>query len=119
MTELMKDSRGHEYRIPPRGTWTPWDFAQTVRDYGLGIKCYTTASHGGFFVPIELMDRVSAWGRKYAERWSGSQLWFEEDCAWAYVADAFPELFGDEEKAAAIKTIEWIRKEYSDDPDCT
>ncbi len=39
--------------------------------------------------------------------------WFEEGCAWAKVAFAFPECFTDEQQEAAIRTLkDWCPDEY-------
>lgn len=74
---------------------TPWDVAQTARDVGQGVLCVTTAGHGGYYVPDELLSRIPEACQLWAAKWSGSRNWYEEDCCWAAVAVAFPELFPD------------------------
>ncbi len=61
---------------------TPWGFAQTVHAEGArGVLSVSTASHGGIFVPDALLAEIPAIERAYAAQWSGSENWFEEDCA--------------------------------------
>jgi hypothetical protein len=86
-------------------TWTPWGIAQSRTDVGDGILCVSTASHGGYFVPDRLLGRIPAEGQAFAARWSGSPNWFEEDCAWAYVALAFPEFFPADALADARRIV--------------
>ena len=95
---------------PPslRIDWTPWGaptgltyvFEPNAPDYSKPLLLIAeTASHGGM-VPCEaILERIPAAHRQYALRWNGAGLngaiWFEEDCAWAAVALAAPELFDD------------------------
>jgi len=73
---------------------TPWGVANHVAPVGTdGILRVDTPSHGGYFVPDALLHRIPAAHRAYADRVSGSANWYEEDCAWACVAVAFPEHF--------------------------
>lgn len=87
---------------------TPWGRAQHVTELGQGIKGVDTPGHGGIYVPDELLPRISEAGRRHAKRWSRSENWYEEDCSWAYVALAFPDLFDADNLARARKTLEWI-----------
>jgi hypothetical protein len=82
---------------------TPWGEAQTVRDIGDGILQVTTACHGGYFVPQELLYRIPESQRDYAAAWSGSGNWFEEDDAARFVEIAFPEHF-------AAQRVDWAAK---------
>ncbi|WP_447763448.1 DUF7007 domain-containing protein [Sphingopyxis panaciterrae] len=82
--------------------WTPWGASQTATCYAEGIICYTTASHGGFALDEDRNARLPAPLRL-------ADGWYEEDCDWARVATAFPDLFSDREKAAAERTLrEWF-----------
>ena len=63
------------------GSSTPWGPAQTVTDLGRGIFSVSTAGHGGVFVPASLLSLIPTKEQAYAEKWSGSRSWFEEDCA--------------------------------------
>lgn len=73
---------------------TPWGPAQVVKDLGLGVLKVYTASHGGVYVPPELLVRIPAEEREYAARWSGSEQWYEEDVAVVIpmlrIREAFP-----------------------------
>lgn len=77
----------------PLGMNTPWGRADSCKNIGLGILSVTTSSHGGYFVPKELLCLVSKEHRDWAKKWSGSEQWYEEDCCWAAVAVSFPHLF--------------------------
>jgi hypothetical protein len=77
---------------------TPWGPAESAKAYGDGITFYSTASHGGFFVRPDLLDRIPSEWVQYGAQWShgAGKGWFEEDCAWAAVALCFPERFSAE-----------------------
>jgi hypothetical protein len=93
------------------GTATPWGAAQSVHVVeceGLAIVKVSTASHGGIYVPGALLARIPEVAQLYAQSWSGSRHWYEEDCAWAFVALSLPEFFSAREIEAAIATIEWL-----------
>lgn len=71
---------------------TPW--GQSDAEYLTnipGLAFYTTPSHGGFFVPHDLVIQLPGWARAYAEKWTGSPNWFEEDVAAAIVLYFWPE----------------------------
>jgi hypothetical protein len=72
---------------------TPWGPAQRSEQLGQGLFVVRTASHGGYFVPDRLLQHIPEHRRADAQRWSGSENWYEEDCCWAHVAAAFPDLF--------------------------
>ncbi len=77
---------------------TPWGQADHEKIYAEGIVFYGTPSHGGF-----KLDRVRNAQMPPALRERGG--WYEEDCAWAKVAYAFPYIFPKEERASAIQTL--------------
>ena len=89
-------------------TSTPWGLAQSLRAVGEGIIRVDTAGHGGYFVPASLLYRIPAEQQAWAARWSGSEQWYEEDCCWAAVVVAFPELF----PADAVEQAERIVDRY-------
>lgn len=93
---------------------TPWGAAQEVREYPNGILLVSTARHGGYFVPAHLLDRIPPTHREFAAEWSGSEQWYEEDCAWAAVVLAFPEVAQSPEH---LKRAPEIAKEYLLDGD--
>jgi hypothetical protein len=65
-----------------------------------------TPSHGGICPGAEIFERIPKAHVEYARKFShgAPMVWFEEDCAWAAVALAAPELFEDIalERARAI-----------------
>ena len=84
---------------------TPWGTSDTRTPIGSGIVRVETPSHGGYYVPRAVLDRIPATHQAYAARWSGSPQWYEEDCAWACVAVAFPEHFPADALSNARETI--------------
>lgn len=72
---------------------TPWGVADHYENLGQGIFTVFTPSHGGIFVPYEMLHCIPEEQRKEAAKWSGSEQWYEEDCCWAFVAVAFPDRF--------------------------
>ncbi len=77
---------------------TPWGPSQHATIYADGVICHSTASHGGFHLDAGHNAKVHP-----GLRTPGA--WYEEDCAWAAVAQAFPELFTDYERRCADRTI--------------
>ncbi|MCW8060498.1 DUF7007 domain-containing protein [Agrobacterium tumefaciens] len=85
---------------------TPWGPSQSAMLYDEGIVCHSTAGHGGFHLSPDQNAKVHTLLR-------ASDGWYEEDCHWAAVAQAFPDLFTDFEKACAEKTIrDWYPKAW-------
>ena len=74
---------------------TPWGVADRVVDIGRGILRVDTPSHGGYYVPPHLLPLIAPSWRAFAAKWSHGrgECWYEEDCAWAGVCLAFPDLF--------------------------
>jgi hypothetical protein len=77
---------------------TPWGASQGATIYADGIVCHSTAGHGGFHLDAVRNAKVHP-----ALRAKGG--WYEEDSAWAAVAQAFPKLFTDYERRQADRTI--------------
>lgn len=100
--------------IIKKGSATPWGAADHVttieRQSGVIFKV-STPGHGGYYVPDALLTRIPMAGRRYAQQWSGSPNWFEEDCAWAYVAINLPEFFDERAIQAARDTLVFIERE--------
>lgn len=87
-------------------TRTPWGTADSKQEYGPGVTFYGTPSHGGFRVAPKLNAKMP----EYLRDESG---WYEEDCAWANVAVAFPERFKPAEIEAALGTLKgWEPEAY-------
>ena len=87
---------------------TPWGIADTRTSYGPGVTFYSTPSHGGFQLSdARLLQVQSVHGP--VKTFCGQANWFEEDCDWAYVATALPELFSEQELVHAKATLEWLK----------
>lgn len=77
---------------------TPWGASQGATVYAEGVVCHSTAGHGGFHLD-------AAHNAKIHPSLRARGGWYEEDSAWAAVAQAFPELFTDFERRHADRTI--------------
>ncbi|WP_348652008.1 hypothetical protein [Rhizobium sp. 007] len=77
---------------------TPWGLSQHAVAYADGTVVHSTTSHGGFALTAERNAGVPVLLRS-------SDGYYEEDCAWAAVAIAFPEIFTDLEKRHADETL--------------
>ncbi|MDB5614985.1 MAG: hypothetical protein JWQ22_2638 [Devosia sp.] len=77
---------------------TPWGPSQGATVYAEGVICHSTAGHGGFHLDPARNEKVHPLLR-------AADGFYEEDCCWAAVAQAFPDLFTDLEKAAADQTL--------------
>lgn len=77
---------------------TPWGWPDHSVRYADGILCYSTPSHGGFHVDGEHSAQMPAALRNL-------DGWYEEDCEWAKVATAFPNLFTDREREHAERIL--------------
>ena len=82
----------------PAGASTPWGRAQVSRQFADGIILHSTASHGGFHLAENANAIVHALYRNDTE-------FYEEDCEWAKVAHAFPQLFTAYERRLADRTL--------------
>ncbi|WP_276122177.1 DUF7007 domain-containing protein [Pararhizobium qamdonense] len=80
------------------GASTPWGTAQVSRRYADGIVLHSTAGHGGFHLAENANTIVHALYRNDTE-------FYEEDCEWAKVAHAFPDLFTTYERRLADRTL--------------
>ncbi len=77
---------------------TPWGSSQYATVYADGVIFHSTAGHGGFHLDAAHNAKIHASLR-------AADGWYEEDCDWAAVAQAFPELFTDFEKRCAERAI--------------
>ncbi|WCA62405.1 hypothetical protein G6M16_024495 (plasmid) [Agrobacterium tumefaciens] len=80
------------------GASTPWGMAQVSRQYADDIVLHSTASHGGF----HLAENANAVVHPLYRNDDG---FYEEDCEWAKVAHAFPQLFTAYERRLADRTL--------------
>ncbi|QSY97958.1 hypothetical protein J2J97_27970 (plasmid) [Rhizobium bangladeshense] len=86
--------------IPPRAV-TPWGPSHVAVAYAAGIVSHQTASHGGFALTPDRNAVVPDLLRTV-------DGYYEEDCAWAAVAIAFPDLFTDLEKRQADEILRHV-----------
>ena len=77
---------------------TPWGVSQGATVYSDGVVVHLAAGHGGFHLDAAHNAKVHPALRE-------PDGWYEEDCAWAAVAQAFPELFTEYEWRCADRTI--------------
>lgn len=85
---------------------SPWGGVQTATEIAPGIWQVSTASHGG----LKLSRQRNAAMPVYMRTPGG---WYEEDCAWALVAVAFPAAFKAADVTAATDTLRnWFANEY-------
>ena len=77
---------------------TPWGISQGGTRYADGVVSHSTAGHGGFQLSSDRNVIVHVLLR-------ADDGFYEEDCCWAAVAVAFPDLFTDFEKACAERTL--------------
>lgn len=82
---------------------TPWGNPDGIRAMGRGVLLVSTASHGGIFVPDDLLHAMPA---ALKCNFYGGGNWFEEDCEWALVCLAYPELFAAASWPCAAQTIQ-------------
>lgn len=87
------------------GKHSPWGTVDAEEVIAEGIVFVSTASHGGIWVSPELLPRITKEMRDYAKHWSGSENWFEEDCAAQCVVVSFPEFFKPEQVESAWATV--------------
>lgn len=81
---------------------TPWGTSQGATRYAEGILFHSTAGHGGFHLTPERNAGIHPALRAV-------DGYYEEDYDWAAVAQAFPDLSTDFEKASAERTIrDWM-----------
>ncbi|MHA6645224.1 DUF7007 domain-containing protein [Mesorhizobium sp. A623] len=103
--QRVEENALHQQQRVALGRWeissranTPWGPSQGATVYADGIICHSTAGHGGFHLSPERNGLVHPILRS-------ANAFYEEDCHWAAVAQAFPDLFTDFEKACADRTI--------------
>jgi hypothetical protein len=77
---------------------TPWGPSQGATVYSEGVTAHSTASHGGFQLSAERNGKVNSMLRSPGG-------WYEEDAAWAIVAQTYPDLFTTYERRHADRTV--------------
>lgn len=103
--DMATEKAAHETELPAldrpairAGASTPWGMAQVSRQFADGIVLHSTASHGGF----HLAENANATIHPLFRNDAG---FYEEDCEWAKVAHAFPQLFTTYERRLADRTL--------------
>ncbi len=96
----------HERKRIKGGISTPWGLSDygTQYDEAGELVFWTTPGHGGFKVADTLLSKMPAALRAF-KPWA-AEGWYEEDCDWAIVAFAFPDLFTDGELFNANRTFD-------------
>ena len=93
---------------------TPWGEADHVEKMTEGIIQVGTPSHGGIGVEHDVAaEKLSAAARAEAIDQHG-YLWFEEDCDWAIVCHEIPELFSQQHRKMAAKSLARWNQPYLD-----
>jgi len=103
---------------PRIGSDSPWGVIQSVSRVRPGVVFVSTASHGGYALTDKAAKRVARIARDtYPSHVPATRdwQWLEEDCDWALVWLAWPEVFPAEAKgpALAILTTAWRRVRLS------
>lgn len=98
-----------QHTVPKR---TPWGTPQHCQQLAEGIYEVTTASHGGIWVTRARRHAMPHEIRSIPT-WTGGH-WYEEDCDWALVALAYPEVFNGEVVKSAIATARHFHAEKLD-----
>lgn len=86
---------------------TPWGTADTQTAYAAGITFFSTPSYGGFYVAPTTRNAMPEPYRSHPT-FCRKPGWYEEDCDWAVVALAFPQLFSQDELDAARRCWTWM-----------
>ena len=81
---------------------TPWGQSDDAGDaIAPGIVWYDTPSHGGFHLDEDRQAKVLEMFPHF-QTFAGGP-WYEEDCDWVIVVLAFPEHFGERQRATALE----------------
>lgn len=80
------------------GASTPWGTAQLSRQFADGIVLHSTSSHGGFH-----LDEIA--NAAVHPLYRNDDGFYEEDCEWAKVAHAYPQLFTAYERCLSDRTL--------------
>ena len=83
VASVKEFSWSYDDRSAPR---TPWGPAQVAYRHNLGAVWYSTAGHGGLYLPGGLARSLLSNAALAQGMRSGSGYWYEEDVAWQVVA---------------------------------
>lgn len=84
---------------------TPWGLSDSHEKHACGVHFYGTPSHGGYFVPGSLAEKVPTVARNRAAIQWRTGDWYEEDCAYHVVRLVFPDIC--EENAKERASGDW------------
>ncbi|WP_286202815.1 DUF7007 domain-containing protein [Rhizobium lusitanum] len=105
LDEMAAEKTAHETELRAlsrpairAGATTPWGVAQISWQYADGVVLHSTAGHGGFHLDENANAVVHP-------RYRNDTGFYEEDCEWARVAHAFPQLFTAYERRLADRTL--------------
>jgi len=94
------------------GAHTPWGPAETVKELAPGVFEIETQSHGGFWLDPKRNKLVPERSRAATFNGRGGSGWYEEDCDWAFVAVALPNLFSPRELSLAAEMASAILRRH-------
>lgn len=80
-------------RVGDSSPWGKIDCVYPVNVEGGTLYSVGTPSHGGIFVPNELLHKIPEKERKFAAMWGGTENWYEEDICAISVILSFPGAF--------------------------
>lgn len=83
---------------------SPWGSVDIAIHHAPDCDFCNTPSHGGFRVANGLLERVESVHGAGFKPWAG-RGWYEEDCDWAAVVAALPELFSRKECFTALRCV--------------
>ena len=90
--------------------YTPWGAPDHSKQIADGIVWHGTPSHGGFELSAHRQGEMPD-ALRLGER--DATGWYEEDCDWARVVCAFPDLFPEKERNIALDALrEWAPDAY-------
>jgi hypothetical protein len=90
---------------------SPWGTIDRVEPIGdSGLFFASTSSHGGYFVPTALNQRIPEEWRSATWRQLGLAGWYEKDCDAVIVPICFPEFFDNAAVELALATRAAMRK---------
>lgn len=114
MPEIVFIRVGFDDKLATPKINTPWGAADQVDTLAKGIIQVGTPSHGGIGVEHDVAAaKLSAAARAEAIDQHG-HLWFEEDCDWAIVCHEIPELFSQQHREMAAKSLARWNQPYLD-----
>ena len=113
MNTRLTDEQIEAKRVPlptPPMVQTPWGPAHYGTKYADDVWFYSTAGHGGFMIGEKVHKTWNEALQSYYPFAGPTSRCFEEDCDWAIVALAMPDLFTARDIAFAVNTARMMVK---------